>query len=216
MGLRIIFVIIDKNKLGIISIINDTGILKMSEATVNKRVLLTKKLIKNSLIEILETKGIQKVTVTEICTNAQINRSTFYAYYNSPYDLMSAIKMDIISDTEKLLEDCPELPPEKRLKFLLEKHLNYLSSHLKEFMAFSSDIGEDFSLPAQTMEIILTPYLNVILNERYNEKQREMIKIFSIYGTIGIVKNWIKSSQNISVKDLSNSIQKLIDELVKN
>lgn len=188
----------------------------MGEAKISRRILMTKKLIKNSLIELLENKSIQKVTVTEICANAQINRSTFYAYYNSPYDLMISIKLDIIADTEKLLDNCPGLPPEERLKVLLERHLEYLSSHIKEFMAFSSDIGEDFSLPAQTMEIILTPYLNHILNRRYSADQCEMIKIFCIFGTIGIVKNWINNSQNLSVKELSNLILKLIDELVKN
>lgn len=187
----------------------------MSETAVNKRVLMTKKLIKNSLIEILENKGLQNVTVTEICANAQINRSTFYAYYSSPYDLMTSIKKDIIDDTQRLLEDCPGLPPRKRLEILLERHLDYLSSHLKEFMAFSSDIGEDFSLPAETMEIILTPYLNTILPDKYDERQKEAIKIFCIFGTIGIVKNWVRDPEGVSTKTLSTRILAMIDDLVR-
>ena len=47
----------------------------------NQRILLTKTMLKNSLLELLQTETIQKVSIKQICQNAQINRSTFYKYY---------------------------------------------------------------------------------------------------------------------------------------
>ena len=185
----------------------------MLEKKVSRRVMMTKRLIKDSLIELLEEKSIQNITITEICSRADINRSTFYAYYDSPYDLMTAIKIDIIEDTKKLLDDYPSLPPRKRLELLLGRHLEYISAHIKELMAFSSDVGEDFALPAETMEIILTPYLNSVLSEKLTKERQQTITTFCIFGTIGIVKSWIRASNGVSVPELSETIIGLIDDI---
>ena len=43
----------------------------------NQRVMLTKQLLKESLIYLMKKKEIQKVSVSELCHNAGINRVTF-------------------------------------------------------------------------------------------------------------------------------------------
>ena len=50
---------------------------------------MTKKIIKDTFIEMLEKKNIQKIYVRELCEKADINRSTFYKYYESQYDLLA-------------------------------------------------------------------------------------------------------------------------------
>lgn len=64
---------------------------------VNQRVALTKRLLKESMIRILQKKTIRQVTVTELCQTAGINRSTFYAHYRIPSDVLSEIKRDFAS-----------------------------------------------------------------------------------------------------------------------
>ncbi|MDZ5016572.1 TetR/AcrR family transcriptional regulator, partial [Clostridium perfringens] len=44
----------------------------------NRRTLYTKKIIKESLIDLLKHKKIHEVTVTDICKKSDINRGTFY------------------------------------------------------------------------------------------------------------------------------------------
>ncbi len=60
----------------------------------NQRVTLTKRLLKESMIQILGKKNIRQVTVSELCSRAGINRSTFYAHYSIPSDVLSEIKKD--------------------------------------------------------------------------------------------------------------------------
>lgn len=43
----------------------------------------TKALIQNALIRLLQEKSIHCITITDICTVAQINRSTFYSHYEN-------------------------------------------------------------------------------------------------------------------------------------
>ena len=62
-------------------------------AIMDRRIKYTKKVLKETLLNILEKKDISKISVTEICTEADINRGTFYRYYNDVYDLLKGIKI---------------------------------------------------------------------------------------------------------------------------
>ena len=49
----------------------------------NQRVRLTKRLLRESLIKLLGKQTIYDITVSQLCEDAEINRSTFYKYYNN-------------------------------------------------------------------------------------------------------------------------------------
>ena len=47
----------------------------------DRRVKYTKKIIKDTFLNLLKEKEISKITVSEICKLSDINRATFYRYY---------------------------------------------------------------------------------------------------------------------------------------
>ena len=47
------------------------------EAKENQRITLTKRLLKESLVRLMEAKSLQKISVSELCKDAGINRATF-------------------------------------------------------------------------------------------------------------------------------------------
>ncbi len=173
---------------------------------------MTKQLLKQSLLELLEQNNINNITVKAICENADLNRSTFYAYYSSPYDLFDSMKKDIIEETRALLDCDLCLSPKKRMKYLLEKHLRYLHAHIKEFQIYSSDIGEDFSLPFQLMEDLMMPYLEY-LHEIHpvTDIKFEVLCSYCIYGGIGVIKRWVRQSMSVPIELVSENVMGLID-----
>lgn len=52
------------------------------------RVIKTKKMLYQALISLLTKKSFDKIKITDICQEALINRSTFYAHYDDKYDLL--------------------------------------------------------------------------------------------------------------------------------
>ena len=54
--------------------------------------------IRSTLVKMLGTMDIEKVTVTELCANAGINRATFYYHYESVRDVF--IEVEKITETE--------------------------------------------------------------------------------------------------------------------
>lgn len=69
----------------------------MNENVDGRRVKMTKALLKASLIELMKTKSIHTISIKEICSGADINRSTFYRHYNTQYDLYDDITNELLS-----------------------------------------------------------------------------------------------------------------------
>ena len=72
----------------------------MSEKTrkQDRRTRYTRQTIKDTFLELLKQKSFTKITVTEICKNAEINRGTFYLHYYDIHDVLTDIFDDMTQD----------------------------------------------------------------------------------------------------------------------
>ena len=64
----------------------------------DRRTRYTRQTIKDTFLELLKQKSFTKITVTEVCKNAEINRGTFYLHYYDIYDVLSDILNDMTQD----------------------------------------------------------------------------------------------------------------------
>ena len=60
------------------------------------RVAVTKRMIHEALIQLLEKKPIDKIRVNELCTESGINRATFYRHYETLQDILCEIEANVI------------------------------------------------------------------------------------------------------------------------
>lgn len=67
----------------------------------NQRVAVSKYLLKTSLLRLLQNKNISKISISELCQEAGINRTTFYRHYETPNDVLMEITSDYIKDFRK-------------------------------------------------------------------------------------------------------------------
>lgn len=70
----------------------------------NQRIRLSKLILKNALIDLLQEKSIETITIHELCQKATVNRTTFYKYYGSQYDLLANIEKDVFDEVEERLK----------------------------------------------------------------------------------------------------------------
>ena len=90
----------------------------------NQRIRLSKNLLKGSLVKLLHEKSIHKISVREICDLAQVNRTTFYKYYGSPYDLLEGIEGEMLAQIDGYLGSASEHSDEERLQKVLSYAIN--------------------------------------------------------------------------------------------
>lgn len=64
----------------------------------SRRVKMTKRLLNESFLKYLAEKPLPRITIKEICDDADLNRSTYYAHFTDPYDQLKKLEADIIVD----------------------------------------------------------------------------------------------------------------------
>ena len=71
----------------------------------NQRTRLSKILLKNALMDLLSEKGsVTKISVRELCERADLNRSTFYAHYSEPKELLEEVEAELLDATREHLQ----------------------------------------------------------------------------------------------------------------
>ena len=61
--------------------------------------------IETAFIELLQTKELNEITVSDICKMCELNRSTFYANYIDIYDLADKIREHLEKEVSRLYEE---------------------------------------------------------------------------------------------------------------
>ena len=82
----------------------------MKESFTDLRVIRTVESIKGALVDLIEEKGFESITVKDITTKARINRGTFYAHYQDKFDLMNSYQEEIMREMSTITkENLPNL-----------------------------------------------------------------------------------------------------------
>ena len=70
----------------------------------DRRVLYTKMFLRESLLALMREMPISKITPTELCRRAGINRNTFYTHYQSAEELLSEIEEELFTKVRSSFE----------------------------------------------------------------------------------------------------------------
>ena len=154
----------------------------------NQRVRITKMLLKNSLIKILHEKKIEKVTVSELCEDAGINRSTFYKHYGSQFDVYSEIEQDFFKAAIEMITFEKEGGKTGICRFL-----EFLKERKEEvYVVIVLQANEDF-----IQRVFDIPALRYFANENYDarftERQNEYMRIYEYNGGFALIREWVAS-----------------------
>ena len=71
----------------------------------NKRRQASKESIEKAFLQLLQTKEISQITVSDLCKKTELNRSTFYANYLDIYDLADKIRDKLEAEVNALYEN---------------------------------------------------------------------------------------------------------------
>ncbi|MCW3778126.1 TetR/AcrR family transcriptional regulator [Levilactobacillus namurensis] len=81
----------------------------------NRRTQYTIHVIEESLIALLQHHPLEKITVTAICEAADVNRGTFYRYFQDPFDCFNQIQDAFF---QQMLDNLPLFDRQKPTQFL--------------------------------------------------------------------------------------------------
>lgn len=182
---------------------------------IDLRIIKTKKILFEALVTLMEQKDFEKIKISDICDQALINRSTFYAHYEDKYDLLLAMINDLKNNLEHELKENKEEDISKNyfmefLKILInhvdEKRETY-NSILKNdkngiVMGFLIDVSyRDLTSRLKNNNIISIIPIDVITK-------------FYIGGIVNVGIDWIKNKNKYTKEELLLYFDKLIPDKI--
>lgn len=160
----------------------------------NRRVKMTKRLMKDALLELLEKEPLSKISVTELCKLADVNRATFYAYYPDTQALLREIEDDA-------MENFPF--PENAKSYYTTEEL--MQGQAEFFRAIRENARVFRILMIRTDGDDFTQRMIAFLMEKYyrhTEGDKSLLiryeYVFATYGCMGLLKDWVRSDFPIS------------------
>ena len=177
------------------------------------RVRYTKDVLKKSLLEILKTKRIDRVTVKELCEKAQINRGTFYLHYSTPNDLLYEIEKDFMKDHSELFTGYMVEASHKKNDEGIDK-LQALFKITLENADLCSIIFGPNGDPRFTERIKKNMKPEILEHwsvefPKYDKKHLEYIFDYVFSGSMSIINNWMNDQESISIEQLANRLDRL-------
>lgn len=176
----------------------------------DRRTLYTQTVIKEALVELLRKKNIGKITVTEICKIAEINRATFYTHFHDPYDLLEHVEDEY---SEKMINTlCKIIEQDKSIMFNLAAiiHKTIRSDATLNLLANKQPSAANI---LQRLYEGLSTIIAPRLQSRFGFSEEEAFAVFTFlfHGFHGVDmclrRNGAKHPENIN---------RIIGELVKN
>lgn len=168
----------------------------------NQRTRLSKLLFKNALMDLLKEKGsVAKISVRELCDRAELNRSTFYAHYNEPNDLLMEIETELLDATEEHLKKIGEENDAGAHKYILS-FLQYIKQNDKQFRTLLID-SADPDFRSRFMQQSIIQFVNNLRIE-FPKELEQYIFSYILNGSTGIIIQWIRSDYAANENEIVN------------
>lgn len=190
----------------------------MSDAHLDLRVIRTKTSIKQALIELIEEKGFEALTVKDITTKANINRGTFYSHYQDKYDLMTKCEEELLKEMKnKIAKNIPQI-----ISDLNERHtipfaflvpfFDYIQQN-KGLMNILLSPNSDSSLQTKIKEVMTNALFSRHTEAIFIEEDLAIPKAYVISyiasAHLGVIKEWLDSGGEESPHEMARIISSM-------
>ncbi|WP_058308103.1 TetR/AcrR family transcriptional regulator [Gracilibacillus massiliensis] len=174
----------------------------------DRRKKYTRMVLKNSFIQLLNEKAFSSITVKEICTRADINRSTFYTHYTDQFDLLYQIEAEIIEEMNKYLNEYNFVEEEESIE-MTEKLLEYIKNR-KEICQTLLHRNTGTSFEKRVMDIAREFLLNKAINMKTTEAS--YLSTFIISGALHVIKEWLANDTKESPRHIAEMISQFTNK----
>ena len=178
----------------------------------NQRIALTKKLLQEGLLRLLEKKLIDSISVTELCKEAGINRATFYNHYSSPQDLLGDIENRLATQLQQIIVN---MKTAEDVTSLLGRVCEFFKDNAPTVLALNR-CHADGKITRALYDVNLTFQTNHLSNSVYakylTQDRLHLVAVFFYTGCYNIVLEWISKDLPMSTDEVAALMLHLASE----
>ena len=180
----------------------------MDSKKVDKRIIRTKKLIKRTMIELMQEKEVQNITVTDICNRADLNRGTFYTYHQDVFSLVSEIENEILDEVTQILDNAAQSglgnSKVKERNLMVRQILECFNRHRDVIKIVFGDRGY-ITFQQKLKSLFITKFSQIIgMSNTVFEDHDGYLVVYITSGMIGIIQEWIQTGFQKSPEEIAS------------
>lgn len=187
------------------------------------RVIKTRDSLNKALVELLRDKPLTKITVTELCRMAQINRSTYYLHYRDPYDQYDKLEQTLYQEFADTIDG------------FIEAHSHWFTDLISASRDAQTRLLEELFSYIKKNALIYGSILpmhqgNELLDKLYkaghdrffqtiipevSPEEIERLEYFFAFvasGSMGVLRQWIERGMVESPKEMSHMVIRLVHD----
>ncbi|WP_256976048.1 TetR/AcrR family transcriptional regulator [Paenibacillus sp. MY03] len=186
--------------------------------TPDRRVLRTKRVIRDALTALMEEKGFDGITVKDLTERADINRGTFYIHYRDKYDLLEQSEAEIIGVIEsmaaegfqnavqgKWINNNGAIDPSP----FVRKLFVYLQENAP-FMRVILGAGGDPSFQKRLREVIRQRALPILTSSGGEVLvPADYLTAYVSSAHLGVIQNWLDNGMDLPPEQMADILSKL-------
>lgn len=188
----------------------------MQETThIDRRVVKTKRAIKEAFAKLLSHKDINDITISDIAAEANINRKTFYNYYGGIYEVVGEIEDDIVRLIDKEVTGIG-FQNSLQSPYLVFEKLTKVINTDTDFFGYLLGMNANVSLESKIADLLKSKFkLFVLQDVEISELRLNLMAEFIISGMVAVYRRWFNSDRSEPIETISKEMKLLAFEGIK-
>ena len=177
----------------------------MNANTEDRRIRQTKQALKSSLAVLLEQKDIRDISVQELASLADLNRTTFYLHYKDIYDLQQQIENEAAGKINEILMEYMPLKGHEQIYRMLAKFLTCIKEDADlHHIILGKNKNQVFL--REICRSVETHCVKVWTEAFQTEGEEERLDYFGgfiIQGFMAVIVRWVESGMRESPEQMA-------------
>ena len=184
----------------------------MKNGGIDKRIIKTKTAIRTAFKELVQTKDMSDITISELTERAGVTRSTFYMYYDSVGAVRNDIEDVILSHIEKIMSEqnlVQSMLNPYPLLYAITNEINKYDEY-NRYILSSNNSGE---LLDKLKTMIIDAFVSTMQKNtqlHVNVAKAKYVAAFCTAGICETFKMWFNHQSTLTLEELCGHISQMV------
>lgn len=171
----------------------------------DRRVTMTKLMLKSALIGMLRKRDIYHVSIRELCEEADVNRTTFYKHYGNQFELLDEMERDLLRAIENTIKEDQVGGTDmiERILFFLEKNIDFVR------LLLNSNVDPEFPQKLFSLAIVTGSIDGAMVG--VPREEQVYVNRFVLFGVYEMVRAWVNKENREAPHRMAEIIHKRLN-----